>query len=183
MPFSAAREKSTPAEGTIRVVSQSANADVVVTEPRRRQYKLLAIDSVFVVIGVAMTVTGETALGLVETIFFGTALLIAARAIAAPSRLVLSADGLRFVNLGRSSPLFEWSRSGNFHPWSPTVGVTFIAFEYSGPRPIYRGRLARLSRLLTGGNCCLPSTYGMKAHELCRLLEEHRAQAADTQTA
>jgi len=155
-------------------VTTPPDAELVLVEPRRRQYALVAIDGVFVVIGVALAVTGDTAWGLAGATFFGVALVFAGTAIARPARLVLRTDGFQFVNLGRRSQLFEWSKSSNFHPWSPAAGATFIAFDYDGPRPVYRGRLARLNRSLTGSNSCLPSTYGMQAAQLCRLLEQHR---------
>ena len=148
--------------------------ELTLTEPRRRQYRLLAIDGVFVVIGIAMLATGEL-WGLAAVIFFGLGALVACAGIARPARLTIGSHGFRFTNLGRPSPTFAWSKTSHFHPWSPAVGVTFVAFEYDGPKPVYRGRLARLNRSLAGGNCSLPSTYGLKPTELCELLERRRA--------
>lgn len=155
-------------------VPQPPREKLTLTEPRRRQYRLLAINGVFVVIGTAMLATGEL-WGLAAVIFFGLGALASCAGIARPARLTIGRDGFRFVNLGRPSPVFTWSKTSNFHPWSPAVGVTFVAFEYEGPKPVYRGRLARLNRSLAGGNCSLPSTYGLKATELCELLERRRA--------
>ncbi len=153
--------------------------ELVLVEPRRGQYALLAIDSVFVVAGVFLAVTGEVASGLATTIFFGVALGLACRGVAIPARLAVRGNGFQDLSRRSPGPVFEWSRCSRFHPWSPAAGATFVSFEYAGPKPIYRGRLARLNRSLTGGNCALPSTYGMKAIELCRLLEQRRAQASE----
>lgn len=148
--------------------------DMTLIEPRRRQYRLLAINGVFVAIGVAMLADGDL-WGLAGVIFFGLGAIVACVGIAWPAHLVIGSDGFQFRTLRRTSPVFAWSKTSNFQPWSPAVGGSFVAFEYDGQPPVYRGRLARFNRSLSGGNCSLPSTYGMKATELCELLEGRRA--------
>jgi hypothetical protein len=160
-------------------VADPAETDISLVEPRRRQFVILAIDGVFVLVGVAMMTTGEGAWGLAPTLFFGLGLALALLAIAKPARLELHRDGFVFVTLGRRSQLFEWSLCSDFHAWAMAPLRTLVAFEYAGPKPLYRGQLARVNRSLAGGNCSLPSTYGWKAADLCRLLSERQARAGD----
>ena len=157
-------------------MTEAAATVAVLKVSRRRQTWLLAIGLGFVAIGSVMVTTGD-ATGWLAIVFFGLCSLAFIISLVRPSRLELGPGGFTVYQLGRKVITYDWHRCGRFTTYSPTLGVTRVAFDYDFPSNRRHPRLARLGRSLTGGNAALPDTYGLSGSELRDLLVKRQREA------
>lgn len=137
---------------------------------------LLAICSLFVTIGIFL-VEDNSFLAWSTIIFFGLGVLVfSIHLLPNSSYLILSHEGFEVRNLYRSY-FTKWSEVKRF-----TVGTSgktkMVQFNYSsGHKKQSKGKL--ISRLLSGSEGGLPDTYGMKADQLARLMNEWKSEISN----
>lgn len=149
---------------------------LVLVERRSRSARLLVTCLVLVAGSLLTVATNGPAAGWIGLVFFLPCTGVFMFNLVKPPRLILTREGFRFINLWRKSALFEWHRARDFHPFSVAWGTTLIAFTYDGDAARWHGLLARANRALSDGNAALPTTYGMKPHDLANLLERWRRE-------
>jgi hypothetical protein len=108
--------------------------------------------------------------------FFGLCCLAAvAQMLPWSSRLRLSPEGFSIRHMYRER-FFRWSEVSSFEVakvgQNPMVVFDFTD-AYTGARA-----MRRLSRAMAGAEGALPDTYGRKADDLARLMNDWRARAA-----
>ena len=142
---------------------------------------MLLLSLVLTLGGLLMVGDGRHVVGGFVACFFGLCSVASLALAVVRGRLELRPEGMRVTHLGRRLPVLQWRYCRDFRAWSPGPGTTLVAFQYDGPEPRWRGRLAAAGRRLSGANAALPDTYGMDPRTLCELLESHRRSAVETE--
>jgi hypothetical protein len=142
---------------------------------RKRWATIGVVAVAFVAAGVVMMLDGNF-WGWVTVAFFGLCLVVAGWQLVSPGRLILTPEGFTVVTLGRTMR-YELAKCGVFTVWrNPFGGTRMVVFDYEGSD----GRLGRANRRLAGASASLPDTYGMKAEQLARILNDARAGVRPT---
>jgi hypothetical protein len=152
----------------------------VFTASRRKWSRLLLVFAAFVALGLATAVAGQpAAIGWVVIGCSGTGLVVSAWQLIVPGRLVVTETEIEVRNLWR-----RWSRDlarcGPFLVWrAPTGGRSLVVFDHPDDES---RRGPRMNQRACGHSSALPDTYGRRAGELARVLNEARAQARSRAT-
>jgi hypothetical protein len=143
---------------------------VLETSPRKWAWICLGCIG-FVLLGMVVVVAGYVVAGLLVAAFFGACLVVAARQMSRPGRLVVIADSFEVLHIGQATTR-DFLSCSRFEVWRG--GKALVVFDH----PIDDAKqFSAENRRLTGRSGSLPDTYGVRVTDLADLLNTARAEA------
>jgi len=139
-------------------------------KPRNPKTLLLGLVSLIFVVGGVFMTKDEPVMGWFVTSFFGICLLVfLVQLIPGSTELTLTEEGFEMTSLFRKS-MTLWSDIEKFKLGYLGKNKT-VMFDYNeSHKKQETGKL--ISKELSGSHGALPSTYGLKASELLKILNE-----------
>ena len=154
-------------------MSDSEHAENLVLRPSKRKWVLVAIGS-FLFTALGFFLMPEVGLfGWVLVLFFGACFIVAVLGfVPGASYLKLMPDGFVHCSLWRKNR-FRWRDVKDFHVIYMR-GHPMIVFDVSGLERV--SIMAGLSRFVSGADAALSDTYGLKADDLAKLMNDWKAK-------
>jgi hypothetical protein len=153
-----------------QLMKNQVNSQQLILRPSKLKIVFMLLLSLLFVAGGIVSLDKDSMMGWVIIIFFGLcALVFILQLLPNTSYLKLTEEGFEVRSLFRSN-MTKWSEVKGFRTGYISVNKT-VTFDYTKNHTKQQNG-KKLAKALAGTEGALPDTYGMKASELARLMNE-----------